>query len=129
MDVLVAQDGLALRVTGDHSPHPVYLSAALAVALGGPEPAYHEIKRLARLFMLPRMGSESHPLTERDLRYARANEAAGARIWRWLKLEGPAVKTATGYDFIFGYCRREADALVFVDGGDTAVYEIPVEVD
>jgi hypothetical protein len=125
MNIVFAQDGSAVRITGDYSPHPVVLSAGLAEMLGGAEAAYHEIKRLARLFWLPRMGSEAHPLTERDLRYARINEAAGARTWRWLNLEGPVVHEATGYDFVFGYCRRDGDEWVFVNAADEAVYRVP----
>ena len=128
MDIVFAQDGSAVRITGDYSPHPVVLSAGLVEALGGAEAAYHEIKRLARLFWLPRLGSEAHPLTERDLRYARINEAAGVRTWRWLKLEAPAVRDATGYDFVFGYCRRDGDDLVFVDAADNAVFRVPSPV-
>jgi len=118
-------DGTIVRITGDYSPHPVFATSELVAQLGGAEPAYHEIKRLQRENLLPCMGSSAHPLTARDLRYARDNEQRGRRHWRWLQMEGPHVRDSIGYDFVYGYGFADGGDFVFVNAADAPVYRVP----
>ena len=127
MLVVYNEDRSAAHITGDYSPHPIYAMIAVVEALGGSEKAYHEIKRLQNAVLLPRKGSKARPLTERDMRYARENEARHARHWQWYDLEGFPVKRDTGYDFVNGYGYADASGTItLVNANDEPVYVIGV---
>lgn len=129
METTYNTDQTAVRIIGDYSPHPIYVMADTAILLGGIESTYHEIKRLQHADRLPRMGSSSHPLTLRDMRYARENEQRGMRFWQYKSLEGPCVKESTGYDCVYGYGHYDGTDFVFVNAADEIVYRIVYRVD
>lgn len=124
MKTIYNQDRTAIQITGDYSPHSICAMADVVAALGGPEPVYHEIKRLANTNRLPWHGSEAHPLTQRDMRYARENEAMGKRHWRWFNLQNGNVKRDTGYDFVYGYGYEENGFVTLVNASDEPVFVV-----
>lgn len=125
MKVIYSQDRTAMQIVGDYSPHPIYAESTVVENLGGAELAYHKIKLLASRFMLPRMGSQTHPLTSRDLRYANENVQRNERYWQWYSLEGYPVKQDTGWDFVFGYGHKNAEgAIILVNANDEPVYVV-----
>lgn len=125
MDITYNTSRTAVKIVGDHSPHPIFADAAVVEGIGGPVPTYHEIKRLANMFLLPRMGSSVWPFTERDLRYARENERLGQRHWQWYhNLEGQRVQQSTGYDFVNGYGYEDSAGITLVNANDDPVYVI-----
>lgn len=126
MRTVYNQDQTAVQIIGDYSPHPITAMMDVIEGLGGIEPAYHEIKRLANRFLLPRTGSAERPLTQRDMRYARENETLGKRHWRWFNLQNGNVKRDTGYDFVYGYGFRADGAITLVNADDKPVFVVEV---
>jgi excisionase family DNA binding protein len=114
----------AVEITGDHSPHPVYANVDVVDALGGPETAYHRIKRWQNAGLMPRMGSRAWPLTLRDLRLAQANEKLGRRHWQFLQPQGEMTRQSTGYDFVSGYGYITDEEIVIVDESDRPIWRI-----
>lgn len=126
MNTIYNNDGTAARIQGDHSLAAVYATTEVINDLGGETAAFHEIKRLQNANMLPRLGSESRPLTRRDIAYARQNEAMGRRHWQHRHLQGGNVHRDTGYDFVYGYGYQDGSLFVLVDGSGRVEYKVEV---
>ena len=122
MNIVHANDGSSMKIYGDYSPHPVIAEAAIVNELGGPEQAFHTLKSMESLFV--RKGTESYPISARDLALTLDNHQRGERHWRWERLEGSAVKQSTGYDYMKGYGYYEGDTFVFVDGSNKPEYTV-----
>lgn len=105
----------AARIQGDHALVAVYATTEVIGDLGGDEAAFHEIKRLQNANLLPRMGSESRPLTRCDMSYARQNEAMGCRHWQWYSLQGGNVHRDTGYHYVQGYGYQAGNHVIIVN--------------
>ena len=95
--------------------------------LGGEaEQVYEAVHALHRGRFLPRLGGVGRPLTRRDVELARRNQELGRRHWRWFHMQGPRVRVATGYDYVYGYGYEEPDgAVVLVDRHDRVEFRIP----
>lgn len=104
----ISPDGTAVKIYGDHSPHPIIADASVVAQLGGAEAAFHHLKRMHNNVLLPRMGSESHPISMRDLELLEQNIADRQRTWRWISIQ-------RGRDIYWGYARQDGDVEVFVD--------------
>lgn len=114
----------AVAITGDHSSMSVYATNDLVEQLGGIEATFHEIKRLQGKSILPRMGSESKPLTLLDIRYARENEERGERYWQWIQETSADVRESTGYDSVHGYGHKTTDGFVLIDGDGSVAFSV-----
>lgn len=126
MNTKYINDGTSARIQGDHSQAAVYATTEVISDLGGDTAAFHEIKRLQKANMLPRLGSESRPLTRRDIAYARQNEDLGCRHWQHRHLQGGNVRRDTGYDFVYGYGYRDGSLFVLVDGSGRVEFKVEV---
>jgi excisionase family DNA binding protein len=125
MKTETSPDGIAVKIWGLHSPHPVIITTELMEKLGGPEPAFHRIKALEKDNCLPRFGEETHPLTLRDLSYAEENERLGYRHWLYAKHQGQHVRESTGYDMVWGYQQYDDEGrVVVVDAIDKPLFTI-----
>ena len=127
MDTVYSNDRTAVKISGDYSPHIVIAMTDLVDDLGGVEAAFHRIKKLQGACLMPRMGSESRPLTRRDMRYAIENESKGVRYWKWYDLQGYPVRRDTGYDFVNGYGYKIGDVITLVNDKDEPVFRVEVE--
>ena len=106
---------VAVAISGNFSGVRVYAMNELVEALGGTEPAFHEIKRLQNKNTLPRMGGEGKPLTMRDLELARENERLGCRHWQWKSI-------TRGHTNYYGYGYVDGNEFVFVNN-DGSIFE------
>jgi hypothetical protein len=114
---------VAVEIYGNFSGIPVYVMNELVDALGGIEPAFHEIKRLQNEWLLPRIGSEGRPLTLLDLRYARENEHIGYRHWQWRSI-------IRGHTNFYGYGYVDGNEFCFCrTSNDTVEFRIKLELD
>lgn len=124
MNIVYSNDNSAMKIYGDHSPHPVITETAVVNELGGPENAFHRLKQL-QPFWARSKDSEVHPFSMRDLKLTLDNERRGCRYWRWENLNGPKVKESTGYDWVKGYAYCELDGtFVFVDSNNAPTYTV-----
>lgn len=117
----------AVRILGDYSKVAIYATLELVNELGGENKAFHELKRLSNKNWLPRQGSETRPLTLRDLTYARKNEQLGRRHWQFYTLQGGNVHRDTGYDWVYGYGYQNQNHIIIVDSAtQKQLYKVEV---
>ena len=126
MNTTYSTNKMAVKITGDYSPHPVFAMVDIVKNLGGENSAYHEIKRLQNRHFMPRMGGESRPLTCRDLVYAYDNEGRGFRHWQYRSFTGGYVFKSTGYDSVWGYGYFNNDTFIIINNKSEIVFRVKI---
>jgi len=89
-----------IKITGDHSPHPIFVPEALVDQLGGIKATFHTVKRWRSLGFIAR---PSKMLEGTNLALTLENVALGKRHWRYFSLQCGHVREDTGYDYVHGY--------------------------
>ncbi len=93
----------AVKIYGKFSPlSPVIVTSEVVSHFGSIDETFHRIKEMANERILPRLGSESHPLNMLDdLPKAYENRLLGYRHWQYRSFNH--VYDDTGYDTVWGY--------------------------
>ncbi|MFZ2487952.1 MAG: hypothetical protein WAZ19_07495 [Anaerolineae bacterium] len=117
MEIVKNSNGKAVKIYGDHSNQPVIIMQdAVDRHFGGDyEKCFRYIKRTASRGLMPRMGSDSNPLTTRIVELAMENEAHGEKKHFYVSLSGANVRRDTGYDFVHGIATQDED-FIYVAG-------------
>jgi len=114
MRTVWAHDGSAVKIYGQHSPHPIIAESAAVEHFGDVETTFHQLHRMRRENWLPRpSASERHPFGMRDIELADENERRQCRHWTW----GTHYPSANEY--VFGYHYHENGFAIFA--GDIRV--------
>ena len=111
MRVEWSRDKSAAKVYGDYTQYPEVFTAEALSMFDSPEAAFHQVHAWRKKVLLPRMDSQSYyPFDTQDIEFAKRNEAAGTRIWRYGTLY------PTVYEYIRGFYRVEDGYAVFKNG-------------
>jgi len=106
-----SSDGSAVKILGEHSPHPVIVMRAVVTHFGNTGETFHAIHRLRAAKLLPRPSAgERYPFTMRDIELAEDNVLRGERYWRFGTLY------PSPHEYVRGYYHREGSEAVFSGG-------------
>lgn len=119
-------EAVAVVISGDYSVRGVYINLDVIRDEfdGDTETAFHVVKRMQNLRLLPRMGSLARPLTRRDMELCRRNIEKGKQHWQWIQKSGDEVHDSTGYDSVYGYGYYTKDGFIIVDADDNVMFEV-----
>ena len=104
-------DGSAVKIYGQHSPHPIIATNDVVKHFEDVETTFHQLHRLRKAGMLARPeAGEGRPFSMADVKLAEENEQRGHRHWRFGTLY------PTVHEYIRGYHYIENGFAVFRDG-------------
>ena len=115
MKAIWSNDGAAVKIYGDYSPHPQIVLKEVVEHFGGIEEAFHRLCELRTLGFSPKTNySESYPATMQDVEMAIENkERGGTRKERYWKF---GTIYPTPHEFVRGYYYTDGKYAIFSGG-------------
>ena len=101
------QDKTALKIYGDHSPHPVMLTTDVFNEYfeGDASNAFHTIKNWHKKNLLASTGI----FDKSNLKYTVNNVCFNKRFWQWVNIQ-------RWNQIFWGYAHKEGGKYIFCDG-------------